>query len=101
MVVLARVIATLLFATAVGVFAVQNGQAVELRLFSWRASVSLALVLLGALTVGAVAVGVPGFLRLARLSRRLREQAERVRRLEAELAAARQAGPAPGEGMEA
>ncbi len=98
---LSRIIAALLFATAVAVFALQNGQAVEIRFFAARASVSLALVILGSLTAGALAVGVAGGARVLRLSRQRSECAERLRRLEAELAAASQRVEPPGAGQRA
>lgn len=92
-----RIVATLLFATAVAVFALQNGQAVEVRFFSARAAVSLALVILGALLAGAAAAGLAGWVRQLRLRRRLAEAAERIRRLEVDLALARR-GKTPPEG---
>lgn len=95
-----RVVFALVFATAVAVFALQNGQPVEVRFLGARASVSLALLILGSLTAGALAAGVPGLARVVRQGRLLREQGERVRRLQAELAAAREAKapPPPGQG---
>lgn len=79
---------SLLFALLVAVFALQNATAIVIQFFTWRAEVSLVLVVLLSATVGAVAVGAAALLQRIRLGRRVRHLEGRVRELEQALKAA-------------
>lgn len=86
------VLAVLVFALLIGVFAVQNAVPVDIRFLGWRFSgISLVLVILTSLVVGALFAFVFGLVRQASLGRELRQCRVRNRELEEELNRIREA----------
>ncbi len=81
-----RLIVALLFALVIAVFAIQNATLVDIQFLAWTLSgISLVLVILGSSAAGAIVVAVLGLFKQFKWSRRIREQQERIKRLEADL----------------
>ncbi|KUK40957.1 MAG: hypothetical protein XD69_0998 [Clostridia bacterium 62_21] len=75
----------LLFALCIALFAVQNATPVDIRFLAWSfPSISLSLVILGAVAAGAVATMLLGVGRQYRAGRRIRELTARVAQMERE-----------------
>ncbi|MDN5941951.1 MAG: LapA family protein [Nitrospira sp.] len=84
-----KLIVAVVFALLIAMFAIQNHSVVTVRLFSWEYETSLALVILSAVTIGALLTFVASLgsrIRRTRESRELattvRRQGERIRELE-------------------
>ncbi|MGB9886855.1 MAG: lipopolysaccharide assembly protein LapA domain-containing protein [Moorellales bacterium] len=92
----------LVFALLVAVFAVQNAGPVDVRFLGWHfPNLSLALLIIGSLILGAFLALIPGLARQASLRRQLRQCRQQNRELLLELDRIRQAAledthPLPG-----
>ncbi len=90
-------IAVLLFALLVSVFAVQNATTVTIRLLFWTfEGVSLSLIVLGSVATGAIIAFILGLGRQWRLSWRVRELTAKLADMQHQAAKAREA-KTPGE----
>ncbi|NPV70623.1 MAG: LapA family protein [Firmicutes bacterium] len=79
------------FALIVALFAVQNSMVVSVRFFTWGFETSLVLVVIASAALGAMSAGVLGLPGSIRLRLKVRELDGKIRRLESELKAAREA----------
>ncbi|HHY38249.1 MAG TPA: LapA family protein [Clostridia bacterium] len=80
------VVALLLFALVVAIFAVQNAQEVPVRFFTYSFSnLPLSVVIIGSVAVGAVFIGLLWLVRHVRLVMKLREANAKVKKAEAAL----------------
>ncbi|MGI6037583.1 MAG: LapA family protein [Limnochordia bacterium] len=77
---------SLLFAIVVALFAVQNSASVPVAFLAWETTISVALVILGAAFLGALIVGLLGFVKQLGLGLRLRNLQSRINKLEGEIA---------------
>ncbi|MEW6524061.1 MAG: LapA family protein [Bacillota bacterium] len=83
-------IAALVFAILIALFAIQNAALVTVRLAVWSFDVSLVLVILGAAGVGAMVVLMWSMVKGWALRNQLRDERGRVKKLETDLGAARE-----------
>lgn len=83
-------IVALVLALIVAVVAVQNASPVDLVFFKWSVQTSLVPVILGAAAMGAVTVGLSGFVRQLGMRIRIWDLQSRMRTLESELSAAKE-----------
>lgn len=104
-------VAALVFASVVAVFALQNAQTVPIRFFGWERETSVAVIALGAAAVGALFAVLAGLVRqlgaglrtrhlkaeLGRLQRELDEERKAKDALVAKLEEAREANRASGQ----
>lgn len=80
------VVALLLFALVVAIFAVQNAQEVPVRFFVYSFSnLPLSVVIIGSVAVGAVFIGLLWLIRHVRLVMKLREANAKIKKSEAQL----------------
>lgn len=80
------VVALLLFALVVAIFAVQNAQEVPVRFFTYSVSnLPLSVVIIGSVAVGAVFVGLLWLIRHVGLVMKLREANAKAKKAEAAL----------------
>lgn len=78
-------VAALIFASVVAVFALQNAQAVPIRFFAWERETSVAVISLGAAVVGALAAVLAGLVRQVALGLRHRQLKAELGRVQKEL----------------
>lgn len=78
-------VAALIFASVVAVFALQNAQAVPIRFFGWERETSVAVIALGAAAVGALSTVLAGLFRQVGMGLRTRHLRAEVDRLQREL----------------
>ncbi|ACL69972.1 LapA family protein [Halothermothrix orenii] len=68
----ANLILGLIFALLIAIFSIQNAQSVSLFLFSWRFEISLVVITLGSMALGALLMGIPAYIKQLKLRRRLK-----------------------------
>lgn len=76
-------VAALIFASVVAVFALQNAQTVPIRFFGWQRETSVAVIALGAAMVGALTAILAGVFRQVSMglrARHLRAELDRIQR---------------------
>lgn len=78
-------VAALIFASIVAVFALQNAQTVPIRFFAWERETSVAVIALGAAIVGALAAVLAGLIRQVALGLRHRQLKAELGRVQSEL----------------
>lgn len=78
-------VAALIFASIVAVFALQNAQTVPIRFFAWERETSVAVIALGAAIVGALAAVLAGLIRQVALGLRHRQLKAELGRVQGEL----------------
>ncbi|MEW6724599.1 MAG: LapA family protein [Bacillota bacterium] len=78
-------ILALVFILLVAVFAVQNSLAVAVRFFSWQAEISLVLVILGSVVLGAFIVGLISAFKQLKSGLKTWDLKARNKKLEADL----------------
>lgn len=84
-------VAALIFASVVAVFALQNAQTVPIRFFGWERETSVAVIALGAAAVGALSAVLAGLVRQLSAGLRNRHLKAELGRVQRELDDERQA----------
>lgn len=84
-------VAALIFASVVAVFALQNAQTVPIRFFAWERETSVAVIALGAAVVGALAAVLTGLVRQVAIGLRHRQLRAELGRVQKELEEERRA----------
>ncbi len=78
-------IAALVFALLVAVFASQNVEPTQINFLFWGGETSLVVVVIIAATLGALIMGLPGWIKQFRLNIMLRNSKARIKKLEEEV----------------
>jgi putative membrane protein len=73
----------LLFALLVTLFAVQNAQDVPIKFFTYDFSSPLSVIIIGSVSIGALFIGLLWLIRHIRLSMKLREAKDKIKKGEA------------------
>ncbi|MBM7623221.1 LapA family protein [Sporohalobacter salinus] len=78
-------VAALVFALIVAIFAIQNAITVQVVLFTWQFKTSLVVVIFAAAILGALSVGLFGLMQYIKLRLKLRKKEQEINKLESEL----------------
>ncbi len=78
------IIAALVFALFIGIFASQNAELVSLKFITWQTETPLVVVVLIAAMLGALIIGLPGWIRQFRQTYEIRFMKSKIVKLEKE-----------------
>jgi len=78
------IIAALIFALLIAIFASQNAELVEIEFIFWQKETPLVVVVLIAAILGALIIGLPGWIKQFRQSYVVRSLRQKINRLEKE-----------------
>jgi len=78
------IIAALIFALLIAIFASQNAELVEIEFIFWQTETPLVVVVLAAAILGALIIGLPGWIKQFRQTYVVRALRQKISRLEKE-----------------